>query len=522
MTAYFLGVDNGGTATKAVIFDDRGNDLAGASRKVPMILPEPGFTERDMEQLWRANCEAIREAIATAGIPASAIRGVALHRTRQGTVPVGEGREAGVQRNRLDRLARLGVSGAVGEGRHCCPRSSSGPSSASWPASRSPCSAGSKDHRPGVVERTRWIFEVKDYIRFRLTGEAFAEVTDYSGSNLLNLRTVRFEKELLDEFGLAHVQDKLPPLKYSTEACGAVNAEAAAATGLVAGTPVAGGMFDIDACAVAVDVTDEENLCVIAGTWSINEYISRTPVLDHSVMMNSLFCLPGYYLVEECSPTSAGNNEWFTNLFLQAEKDAAAARGISVYELTSELAGSVPPDSQSIVFLPYIYGSNDNPQARACFVGLDASHTRPQIIRAVLRGDRLLPPGPRREAARQPRPDACRPPGGRRGQFAGLGADVRRRLPAARWRRWPPASWARSARPWQRPSPAASTKTSPRRPGTWSSAGRGTSPIPPRWPSTAGSTPATKGCRRRSRGSGRNSEVPRTFLGGRHHDIGVS
>jgi len=44
----------------------------------------------------------------------------------------------------------------------------------------------------------------------------------------------------------------------------------------------------------------------IAGTWSINEYISRKPVVNHSVMMNSLFCLPGYYLVEECSPTSAG------------------------------------------------------------------------------------------------------------------------------------------------------------------------------------------------------------------------
>ncbi len=385
MTAYFLGVDNGGTATKAVIFDDRGNDLAGASRKVPMILPEPGFTERDMEQLWRANCEAIREAIATAGIPASAIRGVALTGHGKGLYLWGkDGKPAynGIVSTDSrawaypERWEKDGTAARVFERTFQRILACQPVSLLRW----------LEDHRPGVVERTRWIFEVKDYVRFRLTGEAFAEVTDYSGSNLLDLRTVRFEKELLAEFGLAHVQDKLPPIKYSTEACGAVNAEAAEATGLVAGTPVAGGMFDIDACAVAVDVTDEENLCVIAGTWSINEYISRTPVVNHSVMMNSLFCLPGYYLVEECSPTSAGNNEWFTNLFLQAEKDAAAARGISVYELTSELAGSVPPDSQSIVFLPYIYGSNDDPQARACFVGLDASHTRPQIIRAVYEG----------------------------------------------------------------------------------------------------------------------------------------
>jgi L-xylulokinase len=146
-----------------------------------------------------------------------------------------------------------------------------------------------KDNRPGVLEKVRWIFEVKDYIRFRLTGEAFAEVTDYSGSNLMNIRDVRFDKELLEAFGLGDLIDRLPPIKYSTERCGTISPAAARETGLREGTPVAGGMFDIDACAVAMDVTDEENLCVIAGTWSINEYISTAPVLNKSVMMNSLF-----------------------------------------------------------------------------------------------------------------------------------------------------------------------------------------------------------------------------------------
>ena len=145
-------------------------------------------------------------------------------------------------------------------------------------------------------------------------------------------------------------------------------------------------MFDIDACAVAAAVTDEENICVIAGTWSINEYISRTPVLDRSVMMNSLFCIPGYYLVEESSPTSAGNNEWFIGLFMEEEKRLARERGISIYELMEEMAGAAGEGGQGVVFLPHIYGSNYNPQARACFVGLDATATRAQVIRAVREG----------------------------------------------------------------------------------------------------------------------------------------
>ncbi len=71
--------------------------------------------------------------------------------------------------------------------------------------------------------------------------------------------------------------------------------------GLLPGTPVIGGIFDIDACAMEVGVTDESHLYMIAGTWSINEDIRRMSVLDGNARMNSLFCMPRYYLVEECT-----------------------------------------------------------------------------------------------------------------------------------------------------------------------------------------------------------------------------
>ena len=145
-------------------------------------------------------------------------------------------------------------------------------------------------------------------------------------------------------------------------------------------------MFDIDACAIAMDITNDEKICVIAGTWSINEYISRKPVLNKSVMMNSLYCIPGYYLIEECSPTSASNYEWFIDMFLAEEKLKAKGLSMNVFEYCNELAEKVAPDDQNIIFLPYIYGSNYNPQAKSSLIGLDSHHTRPQIIRAVLEG----------------------------------------------------------------------------------------------------------------------------------------
>jgi L-xylulokinase len=145
-------------------------------------------------------------------------------------------------------------------------------------------------------------------------------------------------------------------------------------------------MFDIDACAVAMDITDDSNICVIAGTWSINEYISKQPVMNKTVMMNSLYCIPGYYLIEECSPTSASNYEWFIDQFMAEEKQKAAEAGINVFEYCDKLAKTVAPDEQNIIFLPYIFGSNYNPQAKASMIGLDTRHTRAQIIRAVLEG----------------------------------------------------------------------------------------------------------------------------------------
>ena len=299
MAALFMGIDNGGTFTKACIFDQDGRAVATASRAVPLSLPHPGFTERDMEALWLANCEAVREALSAPGVSAGDLRGIACTGHGKGLYLWGKD----------GRPVRPGIvstdSRAVGivEGWN-----RDGTATKAFEKTFQSVLACQpvallrwlKDHEPGVIEATRWVFEVKDYIRFRLTGEAFAEITDYSGSSLMNLREARFEEDLLGLFGIAETIDLLPPVRGSVETCGRVGERAALETGLPAGIPVAGGMFDIDACAVAMDVLDEERLCVIAGTWSINEYVAKKPVTDGSILMNSLFCVPGLFLVEEC------------------------------------------------------------------------------------------------------------------------------------------------------------------------------------------------------------------------------
>ena len=243
-----------------------------------------------------------------------------------------------------------------------------------------------RDNEPDSYANIQWVFECKDYVRFRLTGEARAEMTDYSGANLLNLYTREYDKDLLNLFGLEEIFDALPPLCRATEVCGHVTEEASALCGLLPGTPVIGGMFDIDACALAVGVTDEENLCMIAGTWSINEYIRSRPVADGSVRMNSLFCLPEYYLIEESSPTSAGNNEWFVQQLLPELVNEAKQAGLSVYDTLNNWVESIPPEEFVPVFLPFLMASNVHPSAKGSFIGMSVNHTRKHLLRSVYEG----------------------------------------------------------------------------------------------------------------------------------------
>lgn len=125
---------------------------------------------------------------------------------------------------------------------------------------------------------------------------------------------------------------------------------------------------------------------MIAGTWSINEFIRKTPVTNRTVDLNSMFCIPGYYLVEESSPTSAGNMEWFIRNLMGSEKEGAEAAGGSVYDITNQWVASVEPWDSQVIFLPFLNGSNEDPLAKGTFVGLTAYHSKKHMLRAVYEG----------------------------------------------------------------------------------------------------------------------------------------
>ena len=378
---YLIGLDNGGTSTKAAVFDVNGNEVATAGRHTKLITPKPGYTERDMEELWLANCACVREALEKAGIDGKDVLGIAVCGHGKGMYAWGKDNKPAYNGiistdNRAWKYTKKWYEDGTYEALHpqLCQEFMA--------CQQTALLAWFKDHLPEVYHNIQYVFSVKDYIRFRLTGEAFCEATDISGSGLMDVKNARFDRSILEKLGIGEAFDMLAPIRYSYDLCGKINAEAAKLTGLPEGTPVAGGMFDIDACAVAADITTPEELVTI----------------------------PGYYLAEESSATSSGNLEWFLDTCM---KDVKLPEGEDLYSYVNRLVDEVPPEDCNVYYLPFLYGSNAHPLGKAAFVGLTNFHGTAHMLRAVYEGvafshrrhiEKLL-------ASRQP-PQAIRMAGG--------------------------------------------------------------------------------------------------------------
>lgn len=377
-----MGLDNGGTLIKAALFTLSGKEVADASRSTEIITPQSGWTERDMETLWEQNAACVQEVIARAGIKADAIAGVAVCGHGKGLYAWGkDGKPAYNGIISTDNRGWKFPETWKSEGTHAllynrlCQQFMA--------CQQVSLLAWLRENDRKTYDTIKWAFSVTDYIRFRLTGEAASEATNISGSGLMNVRDVRIDADILTSLGIPEVYEMIPPLCYSSDHCGIITKEAAEKTGLVKGTPVAGGMFDIDSCAIAMSVTKPEDFCTITGTWTINEFISKRPITGTKIAMNSLYAIPGFFLIEESSSTGAGNLEWVINNCFHNELPLTGKKDYAYFD---NMAACVPVDSCDVYFLPFLQGSNRHPLAKASFIGLTSFHTRAHLVRSVYEG----------------------------------------------------------------------------------------------------------------------------------------
>ena len=378
----FLGIDVGTGGSRAILVDEGGRVAASESvEHEPFASPSAGWAEQDARDWWRASAQAVRALLAS-GVRAEDVRAVGLTGQMHGSVLLDE-RDEPLRPSliwcdqRTDEQCRS-LTERVGARRlvelTCNP---------ALTGFTLPKMLWVREREPQVWARVRAVLLPKDYVRLRLTGERATDVADASGTLLFDVANRRWSEEML---AAAEIDASiLPPAYESPEVVGRVSASGAEATGLRVGTHVVAGAGDQAAGAVGMGVVRPGAVSATIGTSGVVFAATDRPALDPAGRVHT-FChaVPGRWHVMGVTQGAGLSLRWFRDTFGAGGRD-----GRDPYELLCEEATAAPPGSDGVLWAPYLMGERTphlDPNARAALVGLNASHTRAHVIRAVLEG----------------------------------------------------------------------------------------------------------------------------------------
>lgn len=378
---YTLGIDTGTFESKGVLVETAsGRILAEARHPHRMQVPRPGWAEHDPEADWWGDFVRIsRSILVQSGIDPAGIACVASSAIGPCMLPVdAEGRALGPgvlygvdtrATAEIDEMtARIGAETILARCGNALTSQSVGPKIL-W----------LKRHRPEAFARTATILTSTSHIVMRLTGERV--IDHYTAANFspfYDVGRMDWCTDLDDTIG----PDRLPRLMWSTEIAGHVTAAAAAETGLAQGTPVTCGTIDAAAEAVSVGVAAPGDMMMMYGSTIFIIQVTARPVRD-ARLWYAPWLFPGQHASMAGLATSGTLTHWFRD---QMARDLPAAEAFAA--LAAEAAAS-PPGANGLLVLPYFSGERTplhDTQARGAIFGLNLTHTRGDLYRAVLEG----------------------------------------------------------------------------------------------------------------------------------------
>ena len=389
-----LGIDLGTTGVKAALFAaEDGRVLADAFVEYPLAHLQLGWAEQDPAAWWQATITAIRACLRSSaehGVRPADVRGVGLSGQMHGVVLLDQERQVvrpciiwADQRSHAQCLwinERVGASQLI--------EYVSNPALTGFSA---PKLLWIRDHEPELFQRARTMLLPKDHLRYLLTGIIAMEISDAAGTCLLDVKHGRWSQEVLKALELDPAL--LPPVVPSATICGVITEEVALLTGLLAGTPVAGGGADNACGAVGNGVVTSGLALVSIGTSGIVLAHAATPQVDTSGPIPRVHtfnhAVPQAWYLMGVTQGAGLSLRWVRDNIGLPERAVAHWTKMDAYEYLTQEAEGVSPGSDGLIFLPYLQGERTphlDPHARGGWIGLTASHDRRHLIRSVLEG----------------------------------------------------------------------------------------------------------------------------------------
>jgi xylulokinase len=384
--SHLLGIDIGTSGTKTLICDQKGKVLATAMAEHPISAPKPGWSQQHPEDWWQSVGKATRAVLKKAKV--KDIKSIGLSGQMHGSVFLGDGPKAlrpALLWNDQRTAEQCAEIESKAGGREALIELVANPALTGFTA---PKILWVRQHEPRVYEKTRHILLPKDFIRYRLTGQYATEVSDASGTLLLDVANRIWSGKLLEL--LAIDPALMPPVHESAVVSGTLTAAGAAHLGLTAGIPVVGGGGDQAAGAVGNGIVSPGIVSATLGTSGVVFAHSDHPTRDPGGRVHTMcHAVPGKWCVFGCMLSAGGSFQWFRNTLAAAEVAAAKKRGVDPYELLVAEAATAPAGCDGLFFMPYLTGERcpyPDPLARGGWVGLSSRTTRPMLIRSLLEG----------------------------------------------------------------------------------------------------------------------------------------
>jgi autoinducer-2 kinase len=330
-----LALDLGGTAMRAAVLDSDGSIVSTAARAVQQVLDAPPLGRSyDAGALWDAACAAVREALHRAG-DAEPIAAVAATAQRIGCVALGPGDAVLYAGPNLDtRGAATGWAVAEAAGDQLYPRTGRTLAMLYAPARL----VWLRQERPEAFERIRRVLGLGDWLGLRLCGEAATEPSTATDLLALDVRSGDYWSEMWSRCGLD--PDWLPPLRAAGEQLGVVTEEAAASTGIPAGTPVAVCPADSSAAMLGAGAARPGTTLVLAGSTLPVLAASEGVAEPDGVVWVGRHAIAGRGVVESNGGTAGFGWAWTAERLVG---QVSRLEGDAAYAHAERLAAASPP-----------------------------------------------------------------------------------------------------------------------------------------------------------------------------------
>jgi len=227
---------------------------------------------------------------------------------------------------------------------------------------------------------------IKEYVLLRLTGELHCDHSIASATGLFNLEKLDWDEDGLRLAGITAAQ--LPPL-CSTTATFALGEKGAAALGLDPKTLVVIGASDGCLSNLGAGAMANRVAALTIGTSGAMRTVVTHPQTDERMRTFCYVLTEQHYVVGGAVNSGGMALNWLSELLSSDRSNGADELHHESYEALFELASTIPPGSEHLLFHPYLSGERAplwNTNATASFVGLTMNHRHAHMARAVMEG----------------------------------------------------------------------------------------------------------------------------------------